>query len=204
MSLDDEIKLKPELGSGERLLWSGAPPQGVIFRSSDVLMVPFSLLWGGFAIFWEYTAITKGADLFFALWGVPFVLVGLYMIFGRFFVDSYLRSRTCYGVTDRRIIILGGLFNREVKSLSLQGLNDLSLSERPDGRGSITFGPSNPMLAMWSGTAWPGVSNKLAPAFEQIDQARKVYTLIRDAQRGDTGGFGSSPFPQATDPRRPA
>jgi len=146
-------------------------------------MVPFSLLWGGFAFFWEYSVVSsKGAPVFFTLWGVPFVLMGLYMIFGRFFVDSYLRSRTYYGVTEQRIIILSGLLNREVKSITLQGLNDISLNERSDGSGSITFGPSNPMYAMWSGTAWPGTSKKLAPAFELIAQARRVYNIIREAQ----------------------
>jgi len=185
MSFDVENQVRPELGRGERLLWSGMPSQGLVLRPSDALMVPFSLLWGGFAIFWEYSVVTsKGAPVFFTLWGVPFVLVGLYMIFGRFFVDSYLRARTYYGVTDQRVIILSGLASREVKSIALQGLNDISLNERSDGSGSITFGPSNPMYAMWSGTAWPGTAKKIAPAFEPIAEARRVYNIIREAQAG--------------------
>jgi len=191
MLFDAANRLKPELGSGERLLWSGAPPQGLLFRPADIFLVPFSLLWGGFAIFWEYSVITQNAPLFFTLWGVPFVLVGLYLIFGRFLTDSYLRARTCYGVTDQRIIMLGGLFNREVTSLSLHGLNDITLNERPDGRGSITFGPTNPMYAMWAGMAWPGLARKLAPTFERIDQARRVHTIIRDAQQRSIGNSGN-------------
>ena len=86
MSFEVEQKLRPELSSGEHLLWSGVPSQGLRFRPADVFMVPFSLMWGGFAIFWEYSVVSsKGAPVFFTLWGIPFVLVGLNMIFGRFF-----------------------------------------------------------------------------------------------------------------------
>jgi len=187
MSFEVERKLRPELSGDERLLWSGMPSQGLLFRPTDVLMVPFSLMWGGFAIFWEYSVVSsKGAPVFFSLWGIPFVLVGLYMIVGRFLVDSYQRARTYYGVTDQRVIIVGGLVNQEVKSIALQGLSDMSLYERSNGSGSITFGPSNPRYAMWSGTAWPGTARQMAPAFELIGQVRTVYNIIREAQRAES------------------
>jgi hypothetical protein len=144
-------------------------------------MIPFSLMWGGFAIFWETTAIIGGAPLFFALWGVPFVLVGLYMIFGRFFVDAKLRQRTFYGLTDQRLIIVSGLASRKVTSLNLQTLSDLSLAEKGDGSGTITFGavqqtPWYPRRMAFFSTPVPG------SALEMIPNAREVYELIREAQ----------------------
>ena len=183
MPFEVEQALLPELGRGERLLWSGAPRQGLRFRAGDVFLVPFSLLWGGFAFVWEYSVVSGGAPFFFGLWGIPFVLVGVYLIAGRFVVDSYQRARTCYGVTDQRVIILSGLRSRQVKSLTLQGLSEVSLSERRDQSGTITFGPTNSMYAMWSGTSWPGSGKNLSPAFELVEDVRKVYDLIRDAQR---------------------
>ncbi|GLQ46317.1 hypothetical protein GCM10007862_13680 [Dyella lipolytica] len=187
MTFEVEQVLRPELGRSERLLWSGMPRQGVRLRPTDALMIPFSLLWGGFAFFWEYSVTSQGSPFFFSLWGVPFVLMGLYIIVGRFFVDSYQRARTYYGVTDQRVIISSGLMSREVKSLNLQGLNDISLTERADRSGSITFGPSNPMYAMWAGTSWPGMSKRQAPAFDLIDDARKVYDVIRETQQQARG-----------------
>ncbi|WP_051748560.1 hypothetical protein [Nevskia soli] len=186
-----ETELRPELGRGERLLWSGMPRQGLRFRQSDIFMVPFSLMWGGFAFFWEGAVTTKGAPFFFSLWGMPFVLIGIYIIVGRFFVDSYLRARTYYGVTDQRVIILGGLMNREVKSISLQGLNEMLLTERGDRSGTITFGPTGPMAAAWAGTAWPGTSKKLSPAFDLVEEVRRVYNIIRDAQSRVSNSRGS-------------
>jgi hypothetical protein len=176
-----ESEIERELSGQERTLWAGRPRQGIVFRPSDAFMIPFSLLWGGFAIFWEATAIVSGAPFFFTLWGIPFVLVGLYFIFGRFLVDAKQRERTFYGVTNQRIVIVSGITSRKVKSLNLRTLSDVSLTEKHDRSGTITFGPANPMYAWWGGTAWPGMPQP-ARTFEMIPEAKGVYELIRDAQ----------------------
>lgn len=167
----------------ERLLWSGQPIQGIRLRSSDLFLIPFSLLWGGFAIFWEYNVIGSGAPSFFALFGVPFVLVGLYFIFGRFFVDAKIRKKTFYGLTDERVIIVSGLSKRTIKSLSLRTLTGISVSESSDGSGSISFGSTMPYGAMFNGMPWPGMEQRLGPRFDPIEGVRAVHLLIRDAQK---------------------
>src|SRR6187549_1709520 len=100
MILDPATELATELDLGEKLLWSGRPAQDILFRAADVFLIPFSLLWGGFAIFWEVGVILSGAPFFFAIWGIPFVLVGVYLIVGRFFLEAYYRRQTFYGVTS--------------------------------------------------------------------------------------------------------
>jgi hypothetical protein len=52
-----------ELNSKERLLWSAQPPSGVRLRPADAFFIPFSLIWCGFAIFWEASAVRTGRQM---------------------------------------------------------------------------------------------------------------------------------------------
>src|SRR5687768_8189983 len=86
--------IEAEMGPGERLIWSGQPRQGLRLRGTDVIFIPFSLVWGGFAIFWEVMVIKMKAPIFMAFFGIPFVVIGLYIMVGRFFYDAAARRRT--------------------------------------------------------------------------------------------------------------
>ena len=176
-------ELERELGMGEQLLWSNQPKRGLRLRAADAFFIPFSLLWAGFAVFWESSVVRSGAPFFFMLWGIPFLCAGAYLTVGRFFVDAALRAKTWYGVTNERILIVGGLFNRTVKSLPLRSLPEIALEQRQDGSGTITFGSSMPFASWYRGVAWPGMDQRMAPTFELIPDAKAVYEIIRHAQR---------------------
>jgi hypothetical protein len=180
--------LAQALDDGEQLVWSGRPRQGVFLRASDAGAIPFSLMWGGFAIFWEAMALTSvlhpgrrppGPVAFlFPLWGVPFVLIGLYIMVGRFFVDAWRRRRTWYGVTDRRAVIVAG---GRTTSFDMRTIGQVDLQRHRDGTGTITFGipvpaKSNPSIARW-GTAGGN-------AFDHAPDAEAAYRAIRQAQNG--------------------
>lgn len=178
---DIENKLKPNLRSDEKLIWTGKPKTGIVFRGSDAFLIPFSLLWGGFAVFWETSVIATDAPFFFKLWGIPFVLVGLYITVGRFFLDAKKRANTIYGLTSDRIIIKTGIFSSEIKSLNIRTLSDITISQKSDNSGTITLGPTDYRYTMMQGMEWPGA--KQPPRLEFIEDVKSVYDKIIDLQR---------------------
>jgi hypothetical protein len=122
------------------------------------------------------------APLIMKLWGIPFVLIGLFMVFGRFFLDARLRKKTFYAVTTERIIVIGGLRSRQVRSLQLRTLTDIGLNERSDGSGTITFGPQL-VTAQYVAPELQARGRYGFPMFDQIERAKEVYNIIQKAQK---------------------
>jgi hypothetical protein len=181
INFEIENELQANLGSNEKLLWTGKPKTGIVFRSSDFFLIPFSLFWAGFAVFWEFSVISSGGPIFFMFWGIPFILMGLYITIGRFFIDAYKRGKTRYGITQDRIIIKSGVFSQDVKSLNIRTLSDISLDQKADNSGTITLGPSDLRSTMSFGIDFPG--QKQPPKLDLIEDAKTVYQQIIDLQR---------------------
>jgi hypothetical protein len=175
--------IRNELSPNEHLLWAGQPIQGIKLRPSDALQIPFSIMWGGFAIAWEIGVNLTGAPLLFKLWGIPFVLVGLYMMIGRFFHDAFKRKYTIYGLSSQRVIIITGKNNRTTQSLNLSTLNGITLTEKSNGSGTINFAPSSEIIAQPISFSFKtrNATNAPRPLFELSQDARLVYELLRGA-----------------------
>jgi hypothetical protein len=103
--VDPLAQIQPYVRPGEQVLWAGRPDPTVRFTRADMYLIPFSVMWGGFALFWETAVITNGAPLFFMAWGVPFVAIGLYFIFGRFIYKRRRKERTAYAITTGRALV---------------------------------------------------------------------------------------------------
>jgi hypothetical protein len=87
------------------VLWRGGPDPEVNFGPEDKFLIPLSLMWGGFAVFWEIGASEVGSGLG-SIVGIPLVVTGLYLIFGRFVYKRWSRRRTRYAISDQRIIVI--------------------------------------------------------------------------------------------------
>jgi hypothetical protein len=192
---DAYTAIQPELLSGESIVWAGQPTTKIVFHASDALMIPFSLLWGGFAIFWEAMAFGVGKhargipDVFFVLWGIPFVLMGQYMIWGRFVYAAWLKKRTYYAVTDRRALGVQRGFTRKTWACDIRTVPAIEKELRADGFGSLRFGMGTDTAGSWQGfgigtrsrqSPWNSVSFGATNAFVDIEDADSVYRQIND------------------------
>jgi hypothetical protein len=160
----------------DHLLWTGTPANNLRFASTDWLLIPFSAMWGGFAIFWNWNAWHMNAPFFFKLFGLPFLGIGLYIIAGRFFFDAWRRGHTIYGLTERRALIASFVRGKRVESFPLSQLGSTTLVEHADGRGSIIFAQdrSNPFQS--------GRGVRQDKGFLFIENAQTVADILRSAQ----------------------
>lgn len=183
---DASLKLQSELISGESLLWASRPNPSVIFHSDDWYTIPFSLLWAGFSIFWEAGALgfwghssKASPPIFMAIWGIPFVIIGQYMIWGRFVYDGWRKRRTFYGITSRRLIALQEGTKRRTCSMYLDAIPSIERDGGPNG--TLWFGNKYPMMAQrGQRTRQSRFYIGEVPIFADIDDADSVYRLILD------------------------
>ncbi len=188
---DDQQHLLGQLIPGERLLWAGKPDPRRIFSGEDIFLVPFSLMWCGFAVFWELSvlgigpAATEGeeAPLFFAAWGAPFVLVGLYLVFGRFIVKGWARTRTVYAVTDQRVLVVRRLWRTRVTARYISSLHDVTASIRSDGSGSIQFSGGNSIVERFTASGGPWTSGLSGLDFIDVPDAAAAHAAITSVQQ---------------------
>lgn len=138
--IDPRSEIVDQIEGDERLLWADKPARGIKFKTSDIFLTIFSIFWLGFSIFWTYMAMD--ASILFALFGTPFLLIGVYLLIGRYFFDAISRKNTVYALTNKRIIQKSGIFTKSYKSVFLENLPSFSYTKKADGSGDISFGQS--------------------------------------------------------------
>ncbi|MCM8813347.1 MAG: hypothetical protein NC924_05350 [Candidatus Omnitrophica bacterium] len=179
---------EPDLLKDEQILWSGQPDPAVWFMPADLFLIPFSCLWGGFAIFWESLVLRRDssgqqAPLYFILFGIPFVAMGLFMMVGRFFWKRYVKQRTYYAVTDKRVLVLTVVRGRALKAEYIKRISQVQKSVRADGKGMLRFGNPAPQQAFYGNTGLDFFGDFYGPAvpvFYDIADVHAVYTLVND------------------------
>jgi hypothetical protein len=173
-----EDAIAPYLVGNEVIKLVGVPRKGIVFQTSDTLQIPFSLLWCGFAIFWESSAIKMGAPFFFKLWGVPFVLAGIYFVIGRFVFDSWKRENTIYAITNDRVLIVTKVFSEKMTSIPSHEALCFKSEKHGNGLTTITFGRNGDLnTSIFKVQSWPGSSNHLSQLV-QIEDGDEAIKMI--------------------------
>jgi hypothetical protein len=186
-ALDNRVR--SELRSGERLIWTGQPLPKRYLRSS-VPIVLCGIPCTAFAVFWMASASgllfgeagpgPNGLDAFFTcfpLFGVPLVLIGLAMLSSPFWM--YRRAkRTCYALTDQRAIVwaAGRFGGTEVRSFKPSDLGKMSRRDYADGSGDVIF---EEFLTVTRDSDGDLRSQGTERGFLSIADVREVEELVR-------------------------
>jgi hypothetical protein len=163
---------------GELVLWLGNPGRGLLFTECDVLRILLGLFLLPVVVFFAVVS-PDSFPLLFRTAVVYFILADIYLIFGQYVFDAWLRGKTWYAVTNRRILIArSGLFARFV-ALDRDRLPKLRLSENSGRYGTIRFGDEASTWAPGNRFLYMPPSLDPTPRFIGIANARDVYRLIR-------------------------
>ena len=119
---------------GEKVVWKGRPD-----AMESAKVGPFKFFFGiaffSFSLFWMYMAASIDGG-FFALFGLPFAAVGLWLVSGP--ARNYLKSaRTYYAVTDRRVVILIRSSGYSISSITPDQMSYYERTDRSAGFGNI-------------------------------------------------------------------
>lgn len=167
----------------ERIVWAGQPQQGIIFQMKDWFLIPFSLIWCTIITVWMILAMES--SLFFALFGIPFVLVGIFLLFGRFLIDRRTRSLTYYAVTNKRVLITVANTSGAIRTVELHPQMDIRMTrskKTENDLGTIDFGNYFQQLTVTKHRDFKNFS-MVGYRFFLIEKVQSVYELIVQLQK---------------------
>lgn len=192
---DDEPRPSPlqdalsrDVPPDEPIRWVGRPgPRVGDWR--DWLIVIFGIEWTALAALFTAGAAAivfnggmRGdnplwSPICFPLFGVPFVLFGIWMITAPARARRRLRN-TVYAVTDRRAVVIErGYWGATVHSFGPEQLAGSSFIERPGGRGDV-------ILSETAHVDSDGVRHVTQVGFLNIPDARRIEGLVRHLAAG--------------------
>ena len=132
---------------------------------------------------------SSGSPHWFGLFGLPFVAIGLYFIFGRFIYKANRKRRTTYAVTNRRVLeIVRGLRGGEsVNATYLRAIPNISTSTTSGGYGMVDFGFSSPRYTRYANTGMEFLGRGQAGGvrFYDIPDPRAVADLVERLRAAD-------------------
>lgn len=149
----NNVRLDPD----ESIIWEG---KSCISDSQSVGVKFFGVFWLGFAIIWTILACTS--SVFMGLFGIPFIIIGIMLVTGKFAPGRYQI------ITNKRIITFG----KHRRTVHYSEITDLSYNADQDGTGTLIFRSNF------------GYSNSTISGVQNVEQVyNAMCEAIRDCQK---------------------
>ncbi|MGK2908002.1 MAG: PH domain-containing protein [Desulfuromonadales bacterium] len=127
------------LSAGEKICWEGRPaPRCYTFRHWRHSV--FGLVFVVLCSYWQALGIemSKDYDLIWLAWlPTPFLFLGLYLATGHLLQARLEWDHVYYAITDRRLLIMRGLFKRRIESLELSEITYFNLLHHGEQLGTL-------------------------------------------------------------------
>ena len=185
--------MKREMRPGEKLIWADRPVDIGAFRRAKYGVALFGVPFLAFALFW--TAAASGLlfgdggtgsafDLIFPMFGLPFIAVGLSLVFSPIWA-GFKGRRTLYALSDQRALMTETGVRRSVKSWPLDEIDEVSRTDTSGGNGDVIFAKTwvrgSKGGGHWQKHGFYGISDPQRVE-HAILQAREAIRLARNAQ----------------------
>lgn len=174
---NDESTLRNYLQYDEEILWTGKPNPKRLLKSSDVMLIPFSLFWCVVSYGMVITMVMQmGWQGLWTLF-IPHVWIAAWLFPGRFIQEYFTRERTTYAVTNHRVLILNQVSGEKLESTFIDCLPQLDIHARKNNTGTIKFSGKAKHATEENRDTSTTITD-----FYDIPGVREVYRLLQDLQ----------------------
>jgi hypothetical protein len=171
-----------ELAPGEKLVWADRPNAAGLARRAGpqfLMGIPFT----AFALFWTWGASSAtsrapaGVGIFFPLWGLMFVAIGLWML-STPLRAAFRAGSTIYAITSERLLIIEGAKSHRVTSFTPADVQQIERTDRGGGWGDVVFRKEIPQSRR--GISFNGNWNATRIGFFGVSDVRRVESAVRE------------------------
>ncbi|MBW1810228.1 MAG: hypothetical protein JRJ87_18670 [Deltaproteobacteria bacterium] len=185
-------QIKEELLKDEKILWTGQPDPSVHFAPGDAFLLPAGIIFIGFGIVWVFVSLgffnePGGAgrpNPLFAFTALPPLVIGFYLVLGRYLVKIRGKRRTYYAVTDQRAIALLAGSKKVIMAANIKTVPIVTKTIKKSGIGNLRFGNSYPGAMFFENVGMNTFSSNAGGvvAFYDIKDAEEVFRLVSEVR----------------------
>ncbi len=172
--------------NNEKILWQGCPQKTPLFNKTDILLIPFSTILGGFLIFYAVILaqlMVKGQGILFSFVGITMLLIGLYLLLFRFWYRKKRISRQLYFITDKRVFAFDTMRDEVIFDITLE--DTLLCCDK----NNIILGQTNPIGDFVYNLGLDIFFRNLVsetPSFKYLENGDEVFKIITKIKEKDT------------------